>query len=364
MLKDRYTEIDDTDENEKGSDIKWIIEETTGANEKISTDLQSYMDQKCNSSKKSPYSKNTLYAPIEYDNINSRDIWKEFNTCIEEKNDSKTTEILKSIFDASSDLPIVTADPNIAPYQLFRARVFQTSSDMIKALCNLEKHLGPPPADVAGAGRLNADGIPMFYGSEDPGTTISEVRSFVGNIVVVACFNITRRLRLLDIESLGSEMSLYDPSYESPSDREQFIFNLIKSISAPVLPGRESVDYLPTQRISDYLSNQNDLDIDGVMYKSTQSICGGNNVALFHKSSRVEGCYNMADNAVEVFTYHVGMETRVRYIVHREVSSASKSDSSICDRRNSSLQLDDSSIFIHSIAGTNFDTIAERVCVK
>ena len=371
-LEPRKEGVDSARVAEQGNDIRWIIEETAGVKEEISTDLQNHMDRnykgKYKSAEKSPYNKDTLYTPTERDDMNSRDLWEEFKACIKEENDSRDDEILKSIFYDSSDLPIVKINPDTAPYHLFRARVFQSQEDMINALRNLEIQLGPPPVKEAKAGRLNTDNVPMFYGSEDLDTTISEVRSFVGNIVVIACFKVIRSLRLLDIETLGAEnsqLSLYDPSYESPSDREQFIFNLIKSISAPVLPGKESIDYSPTQRISNYLSSPNGLDIDGVMYKSTQSAKGGNNVALFHNSSRVEGYDNTANNVVQAYTYHDGPEIRVGYIVHREISRNSESSTGIVDSddRTSALRLDDSNIFVHSITGTKFDTIKEKIDV-
>lgn len=373
MLERHYKKVEGVGSVEsikEGKDIRWIIEETAGVKEEISTDLRKFMNwnykENNKSMGKSPYSKSTLYVPKERDDINSRDLWEEFKVCIKEKNDSRYEQTLRSIFDDSLDLPIVKINPEIAPYQLFRARAFQSYTDMTDAFKHLEKELGPLPSNKAKAGRLNAENVPMFYGSEDRDTTISEVRSFVGNIVVIACFKVIRPLRLLDIETLGAEnsqLSFYDPSYESPSDREQFIFNLIENISAPVLPGKESVDYSPTQRISSYLSGSNGLNIDGVMYKSTQSAKGGNNVALFYNSSRVEGCYNTTDNVVEAYTYHDGPETRVGCIVHRKISKGFERDASD-DERIPSLKLDDSNIYVHSITGTKFDTIEEKIDVK
>lgn len=56
----------------------------------------------------------------------------------------------------------------------------------------------------------------------------------------------------------------------------------------PVMPEDEPTDYLVTQAIADYLANHQDPVIDGIVYPSIQSAARGVNVALFHKSSRVE----------------------------------------------------------------------------
>ena len=56
----------------------------------------------------------------------------------------------------------------------------------------------------------------------------------------------------------------------------------------PVMPETETVDYLVTQAIADYLSASDELEIDGVIFPSTQLDTVGSNVALFSKSSRVE----------------------------------------------------------------------------
>lgn len=57
-----------------------------------------------------------------------------------------------------------------------RARVFQSEDKLEMAMCRPDLQLGSPPALVAAAGRMNARGISVFYGANDPKAAIAEVR--------------------------------------------------------------------------------------------------------------------------------------------------------------------------------------------
>jgi hypothetical protein len=66
-----------------------------------------------------------------------------------------------------------------------------------------DRHLGSPPSGAAAAGRMNARGISVFYGANDPRVALAEVRPPVGSRVAVARFEIIRPLRLLDLTALS-----------------------------------------------------------------------------------------------------------------------------------------------------------------
>ncbi|HHQ4535074.1 TPA: RES family NAD+ phosphorylase, partial [Aeromonas veronii] len=99
---------------------------------------------------------------------------------------------------------------------LFRARVFDSLDKVEYALKHPEKEFGPPPHQYATSGRMNAQGIPVFYGAMSSDIAIAEVRPAVGSYVVVAQFKPVRPLRILDISALDklipSTDSLFDPA--------------------------------------------------------------------------------------------------------------------------------------------------------
>jgi hypothetical protein len=184
---------------------------------------------------------------------------------------------------------IVKAGPGNALSSLYRARVFHSEAKLVKALKRPDLEVGPPPRNVAAAGRLNARGISMFYGAESPDTALAEVRPPVGSRVVVARFEITKNLKLLDVEALRSVFvkgSIFDPEYLIRLKRAVFLGHLSDRITMPVMPDDEPFEYLITQAIADYLANR--VRLDGLIYKSVQ--VGGlkSNVALFHRSAGVE----------------------------------------------------------------------------
>jgi hypothetical protein len=82
---------------------------------------------------------------------------------------------LASIFDGIDDLRtrsgqplVVDAGPSTDFHSVYRARVFQSEDKLEEALCRPDIYLGSPPASVAAAGRMNARGISVFYGANDP----------------------------------------------------------------------------------------------------------------------------------------------------------------------------------------------------
>ena len=174
---------------------------------------------------------------------------------------------------------------------IFRARFFQSEEDLEIALAHPELHLGPPPSARARAGRMNAEGISVFYGADRPEVALAEVRPPVGSWVVVARFDIVRPLRLMDLEALTEiwcHGSIFDPKYISHLERVIFLRHLAQLIGSPVLPDRERLEYLPTQAIADFLATGNTPSLDGMIFPSVQAGKEGLNLVLFHKAARVE----------------------------------------------------------------------------
>ncbi|MCL1633066.1 RES domain-containing protein [Luteimonas sp. SX5] len=218
--------------------------------------------------------------------------------------DPKATVLLESVFGqvvedrTYTEKPvIVEVGPGTEIEHLFRARVFQTEDALEKALSHPERHIGPPPSEIAVAGRMNARGISVFYGATDQQIAIAEVRPPVGSYAAMGKFQITRKLRLLDLYELNAvvvdpRMSMFDPSCASAMTRSQFLGTLAEKLVMPVMPELQDRDYLITQVIADFLATHPTLELDGILFPSAQHALTkrnipGRNVILFNKASKV-----------------------------------------------------------------------------
>lgn len=186
---------------------------------------------------------------------------------------------------------IIEAGPKREIQAFYRARVFQSSESLLAAIKFPDREIGPPPMREALAGRMNAPGVSVFYGATDADTAIAEVRPPVGSRVLVGRFELLRPVRLLDVRTLKDvvvEGSIFDPSYLRRLERAKFLERLSARVSMAVMPHDETLDYIVTQVIADYLATRENPPLDGILYPSPQQSDGGSNVVLFHKSSKVQ----------------------------------------------------------------------------
>ncbi|WP_188566226.1 RES family NAD+ phosphorylase [Undibacterium terreum] len=214
----------------------------------------------------------------------------------------KVTAFMESIFGGISNAHtedgtpvLVDAGPDTRYSTFHRARVFQSDRDMAEALQHPEKSLGSPPSGIGSGGRMNAAGLPAFYGATDAKTALAEVRPPVGSYVVVASFSVIRPLKLLDLRLLGQvqlaqSLSLFDEATLVAAQRRDFLRMLSTRMTSPVMPENQDRNYLITQVVADYLVMHAQASIDGIIYPSVQVDDDGMgernaNVVLFHKAA-------------------------------------------------------------------------------
>jgi hypothetical protein len=227
--------------------------------------------------------------------------WRSFEVSVktEARFFSRTAaSYLTSIFDGIGNLQtregrslVVSAGPESGFRALYRARIFQSEEKLETALGRPDIHLGPPPARLATAGRLNARGISVFYGASDQNAAIAEVRPPVGTKIAVAEFEIIRKLRLMDLTAVSSARvtgSLADLGVDGRTKSAAFLRSLGGNIARPVTCDDEPFEYLATQAISDFLATEATVPIDGIIFPSLQALGDAFNVVLFHKAARVE----------------------------------------------------------------------------
>lgn len=190
---------------------------------------------------------------------------------------------------------ITVVGPRQKISHVYRSRVFQDPDLLSQALKHPEKDLGPPPIGRASSGRMNAKGLSMFYGANLPGLAIAETRPPVGSYVLVGRFSFQRKLRLLNLSKLADikipeGLCLFEEETLRLYDRKAFLNKLETDLTMPAMPDTADDSYLVTQLISDYLATNEQLDLDGVIFRSTQLPGAGVehlNFALFVKSSQV-----------------------------------------------------------------------------
>lgn len=201
---------------------------------------------------------------------------------------------------------IINAGPESSCKHLFRARVIFEQSSLEEILARPDRNLGPPPSKLATAGRMNARGVSAFYSATNPETAVAEVRPPVGSDVVVARFKVTRPLRILDLtrlERATATGSVFDPEFSNRLGRVSFLQTLNHLMTRPVMPGDESLEYVTTQAVADYLATEYRPAIDGIAYRSAQ-VKVGKNVVLFNHAARVEELALPEDTSIQVSFGH------------------------------------------------------------
>lgn len=201
------------------------------------------------------------------------------------------TALFEKLFDGIDDLrareghrllPVARVLPKGT--SIYRARVCNSRATLKSMFTNPIKELGPPPADAARAGRMNADGVVVLYAARDAKTCLAEMRPALGSDVATIEMKTTQALRVLDFSRLdearaGKALSYFQSDFTDQVERRAFLRRLHSLISQPIVPGREA-DYLITQTMAEYLAHVHDKPFDGVLFSSVQR-AGGVNIVLF-----------------------------------------------------------------------------------
>lgn len=273
---------------------------------------------------------------------------------------------------------IVPAGPGTDTTAFYRARVFESWAALETAIAEPEKHIGPPPSLLARSGRMNAQGIAVFYGSSDPEAALAEVRPPVGSDVVVARFVLQRAVRLLDLRTLTDvheDGSIFDDTLAWRRERAVFFKRLTRRITMPVMPSDEASGYLATQAIADFLASDERTIVDGILFPSAQ-VKGPLNVVLFQKASRVAKVELPAKTKVVVSSGQWEGEdeyvTDLRVIEEVPTRTPRKKPDDDWpanpfrltwddDRRPVTLAVDLDAIEVRHVSGVSFQTSSERV---
>jgi hypothetical protein len=152
---------------------------------------------------------------------------------------------------------------------VFRGRL----CDEPTAIGRSAQDLGPAPAARAGANRMSPQGISYFYGSSDIETAVAEIAGHgVQPLAVVGRFVTTRDLYVLDLTAPPSMPSHFDRGRRREHRMLSFLGSFVAAITAPVIPdGRQHVEYVPTQVVTEYLRRIARVRLDGLVLPSART---------------------------------------------------------------------------------------------
>lgn len=153
--------------------------------------------------------------------------------------------------------------------------------------------LKQPPNEKAKSGRMNPAGISFFYAAEDIETAVKETWDQKSAAeAAVGKFKTITSLNLLDLTNLPDVPSTFDIDNTEVLSYIMFLKGFIRDISQPVeKDGREHIDYVPTQIISELIANKlehNGNRVDGIQFPSSVNLEGKNWVLFPRAFEKVE----------------------------------------------------------------------------
>lgn len=167
--------------------------------------------------------------------------------------------------------------------KLTRVRIHSKAEKYTKA-----EDLGAPPVENATyPNRMSPSGIPMFYGAFNLKTAIAETYTPDGESKVgtVGKFEAVKELTLVDLSKLPAVKGIFSGVSRTYRHGLSFLIEFLEDFTAPISKdGREHIDYVPTQIVSEHLrfihKTADDVRIDGIIYPSSKNI-GQKAVVLF-----------------------------------------------------------------------------------
>lgn len=160
---------------------------------------------------------------------------------------------------------------------MYRSRISPNEKGFRRA------EMGPPPESKIIGGRVNPTGISILYLSDSKETTLYEIRAGLYDFVTIGRFKLTKDVEVISLADIGRISPFIGLDYGF--DYTQYAVNLehltmIAQEIAKPLRNVDTLDYLPTQYISDFIRSKG---YSGIEYISTM-YKNGINLAVFDPS--------------------------------------------------------------------------------
>lgn len=172
--------------------------------------------------------------------------------------------------------------------------------------------LGSPPPMRSSANRMSPAGISMFYGCDDVSTVVAEIGSHTSKrYAVIGAFETMRPMQMVNLATLPPIPSVFDPERRKYYYDLLFLHEFARDLSASVaLDGREHIEYVPTQVVTEYMRWLPVAAIDGILFTSSQN--GGTSCVIF---CGPEGCADAGKEKDEtMLRLNTGSIQKVRVI--------------------------------------------------
>lgn len=174
---------------------------------------------------------------------------------------------------------------------LYRARLIEEDTLLRDAEDDPAKHLGPAPAGKASAGRLNPEGVGLFYGATTASLAVKETALHSRyDEALVGGFKVKRPLVILDFTKRPQLPSIFDKSKRPEFVFARFVDHFEERLTQSVrLTGEERVEYVVTQVIGEYFRWAPMKVLDGIAWNSHLLSAGeqGKNVLVWANADDV-----------------------------------------------------------------------------
>lgn len=151
----------------------------------------------------------------------------------------------------------------------------------------------------------------MFYGSADIDTVVAEIGAHsTQRYAIVGAFETTRELTLLNLADLPPVPSLYHDAGRGLHYYDlKFLHSFAVDLGKPItLDGREHIEYVPTQVVTEYLRYIPEYTVDGILFRSAQN--NGVNCVLFSDSN---GCVDPDSPPGKPYLKHEDIYLRLQF---------------------------------------------------
>jgi hypothetical protein len=137
--------------------------------------------------------------------------------------------------------------------------------------------MGAPPKGYATAGRANPAGISCLYLADTNKTALNEIRAGVYDYVAIGEFILKEDIQVVNLTMVDQISPFWGIDNTLHAVNKKHLRKIGDDIAKPLRRHDSTLDYLPTQYISDYIKSKG---FEGLEYKSTMNK-DGYNLAIF-----------------------------------------------------------------------------------
>lgn len=173
-----------------GEPVTYAIMNLLDSSEELAEEIRKYLSGQYDPLGKDalidpcPYESDSQYDERAIDTYAFQESWTSFRQEILSRSrffNQSARSNLEHLFSGIEKLATNDGEPVVrvlsAADAVFRARIATTAEALEEIIKGAPSSLGAPPSSHANSGRMNAEGISVFYGATDASTCIAEVRA-------------------------------------------------------------------------------------------------------------------------------------------------------------------------------------------